>query len=69
MPHPHDLVLLVVQVSPSEEVDYKRTPTEGRLAIILYSFISTLVVVPGHPEYGPFYLVKVRDQVLKDPLR
>jgi len=53
-----------MQVSPTEEVEYKRTPTEGRLASMLHYFTSTLVLVPGHPEYGPFYLVKVRKRCL-----
>ena len=25
---------------------------------MLKSFLSSMVVVPGHPEHGPFYLVK-----------
>ena len=35
-----------------------RTPTEPMLLPCLKSFLSSMVVVPGHPEHGPFYLVK-----------
>ncbi len=31
--------------------------SEGRLAAFLKQFLSFLVVVPGHPSHGPFYLI------------
>jgi len=35
-----------------------RTQTEPILLPYLKSFLSSMVVVPGHPEHGPFYLVQ-----------
>ena len=32
---------------------------ERRLVTFLRNFISAMVVVPGHPDHGPFYLAKV----------
>ena len=31
--------------------------SEGRLSEFLKKFLSFLVVVPGHPSHGPFYLI------------
>ena len=36
----------------------RKLQTEPLLLPILKSFLSSMVVVPGHPEHGPFYLVK-----------
>ena len=41
-----------------EEVDSKRVHTEDRLLCYLRSLLATLVVAPGHPEHGPFYIVQ-----------
>ncbi len=51
-------ITLIPDVPPMEEFEYKRKHTEARLASFLKGFWSTLVVVPGHPDYGPFYLVQ-----------
>ena len=31
---------------------------EDDLSHFLPSFLSSLIIMPGHPQYGPFYLVK-----------
>ena len=51
-------ITLVPDVPTTEEVDYKRVSTEPRLATFLRSFLAFLVIVPGHPSHGPFYLVQ-----------
>lgn len=40
--------------------------TEESLISFLRNFLSSLVVVPGHPEQGPFYLVKGLLKVIND---
>ncbi|KAJ3439003.1 esophageal cancer associated protein [Anaeramoeba flamelloides] len=39
---------------------------ESKLVNFLQSFASLLVIVPGHPTYGAFYLIKGLFNVLKD---
>jgi len=51
-------ISLIPDVPTHEEIDYKRVSTEARLATFLRSFLSFLVVVPGHPTHGPFYLIQ-----------
>lgn len=51
-------ISLIPEMPPSEEVDGKRQHTEGTLATYLSSLLSTLVLVPGHPDHGPFYIVQ-----------
>jgi hypothetical protein len=41
-----------------EEIDGKRLHTEGILSTYISSLLSTLVLVPGHPDHGPFYIVQ-----------
>jgi hypothetical protein len=36
----------------------RKVQTEPMVLPTLKSFLSSMVVVPGHPEHGPFYLVK-----------
>jgi hypothetical protein len=40
------------------EIEGKRVHTEERLATFLKSLLSTLVLAPGHPDHGPFYIVQ-----------
>ncbi|EFA82898.1 hypothetical protein PPL_03676 [Heterostelium album PN500] len=40
--------------------------TEDWTVAYLSEFISLLVVAPGHPEAGPFYLIKALHKVIKD---
>jgi hypothetical protein len=49
-------ISLIPEAPTVEEVDYKKTQTEVKLTNYLKAFLSLLVVVPGSPEYGPFYL-------------
>ena len=51
-------IQLIADVPAFEKIDHKKVPTEGKLISTLLSLMSTFVVVPGHPEHGPFYLVK-----------
>jgi len=55
-------ISLVPDVPATEELDQsagrKRVPGERRLADFLKKFLGLLVVVPGHPSHGPFYLVQ-----------
>lgn len=48
----------VPPIMEADKVEYKRVHSEARLASFLRMFWSTLVIVPGHPEHGPFYLVQ-----------
>jgi hypothetical protein len=40
-----------------ENLDNKRIHTEEKLSILIKSLLSTLVLAPGHPEHGPFYII------------
>merc|ERR1711924_392967 len=51
-------ISLVPEVPEMEEVDSRLVSTETRLVSFLKCFCAALVVVPGHPEHGPFYLVR-----------
>ena len=51
-------ISLIPDMPPMEEVDGKYLHTEGRLAVYLCSLLSLLVLVPGHPDHGPFYIVQ-----------
>jgi len=51
-------IALIPSVPATQEVQAKRVSTEEDLVSFLRSFASFLLVFPGHPEYGPFYLVK-----------
>ena len=50
-------ISLIPEVPETELVDFKQTSTEPALVAFLSNFCAALVVVPGHPEHGPFYLV------------
>lgn len=51
-------ISLIPEIPPYEEVDGKRVHTEDKLATFVKSLLGTLVVTPGHPEHGPFYIVQ-----------
>lgn len=51
-------ISLIPDIPPFEEVDGKRVHTEEKLASFVKSLLGTLVVTPGHPEHGPFYIVQ-----------
>jgi len=49
-------VMLLQDVPPKIEPDIKST--EEMLISYINNFSSILIIVPGHPEQGPFYLMK-----------
>jgi len=51
-------ISLIPEMPTHEEIDSKRVHTEERLSVFLRSLLSLLVVAPGHPEHGPFYIVQ-----------
>jgi heme oxygenase len=51
-------VSLIPEVPPQVEVNLRARSTEDDLAQFLCCFASTLLAVPGHPQHGPFFLVK-----------
>jgi len=59
-------ITLIPEVPPSVEDGIKMVSTEPQLVEFLKAFISSLVVVPGHPEQGAFYLVKGLIKVIRD---
>lgn len=40
------------------DVDGKKVCNDERLFCYIKALFSTLVLVPGHPELGPFYIIK-----------
>lgn len=55
---PQAAISLIPDVPAQEEIEGKRVHTEDRLASFLKSLLSTLVLAPGHPDHGPFYIVQ-----------
>lgn len=51
-------ISLIPDVPAFEEVDGKRCATEEKVALLVRGLLGFLVVVPGHPEHGPFYIVQ-----------
>ena len=51
-------ITLIPDMPSHEVIDHKRVPTENKLIDYIQALMSTFIVVPGHPEHGPFYLVK-----------
>ena len=51
-------ISLIPDVPTHEELEGKRVHTEEKLASFLKYLLSTLLVTPGHPEHGPFYIVQ-----------
>jgi hypothetical protein len=51
-------ISLLPEMPSHFEEDGKRFHYEERLAGFLLSLLSTMVVTPGHPEHGPFYVVQ-----------
>lgn len=51
-------ISLIPDMPSHYEEDGKRFHYEDRLSTYLISLLATLVVVPGHPEHGPFYIVQ-----------
>ncbi len=51
-------ISLIPDMPSHYEDDGKRFHFEDRLATYLLALLATLVVTPGHPEHGPFYIVQ-----------
>lgn len=51
-------ISLIPEIPPHEEIEGKRVHSEERLATFVKALLGTLVVTPGHPEHGPFYIVQ-----------
>eukprot|EP01090_Pellita_catalonica_P021810 TRINITY_DN8265_c0_g1_i1.p1 TRINITY_DN8265_c0_g1~~TRINITY_DN8265_c0_g1_i1.p1 ORF type:complete len:820 (-),score=152.51 TRINITY_DN8265_c0_g1_i1:35-2494(-) len=51
-------ITLLQDVPPYHEVETQNTSTEPALVNFVKTLCSSLVVVPGHPEFGAFYLIK-----------
>ena len=51
-------ISLIPDVPPTIEVYKLIVQTEEELVSFLRNFTSFLLLFPGHPEHGPFYLVK-----------
>eukprot|EP01006_Ploeotia_vitrea_P063076 TRINITY_DN84900_c0_g1_i1.p1 TRINITY_DN84900_c0_g1~~TRINITY_DN84900_c0_g1_i1.p1 ORF type:complete len:1024 (-),score=600.29 TRINITY_DN84900_c0_g1_i1:79-3114(-) len=51
-------ISLIPDVPVTREVDHKMKSTEEDLADFVRNFVSFLVLMPGHPKHGPFYLLK-----------
>lgn len=50
---------LIPEMPLTEEIDGgKRVHTEEKLACFVKSLLSFMVVAPGHPDHGPFYIVQ-----------
>eukprot|EP01132_Coremiostelium_polycephalum_P003249 gene3249-4069_t len=58
-------ITFIQEIPPIEEFKQVKSTEEWTLSY-LSSFISLLVVAPGHPEHGPFYLVKALHKVIKE---
>lgn len=52
-------------LTPTAERDGKLVPTDPLLVGFLTNFASFLLLFPGHPEHGPFHLVKGLLNVVK----
>ena len=61
-------VAAIDEVPPTLEVRFDRRArqTEPELIEFIKLFVSLLVAVPGHPELGPFYLLRGLLQIVKD---
>jgi len=59
-------ITLIQDVPTVLEVDSQVKTSEDSLVSYLQYFSSLLVVIPGHPEYGPFYLIKGLLKVIQD---
>jgi hypothetical protein len=51
-------ISLIPEVPAYIEVNTKRVSTEEDLVSYLRNFASFLLLFPGHPDQGPFYLAK-----------
>jgi hypothetical protein len=46
--------------------DNKMRSSEPELVEFIHTFVAALVAVPGHPEFGPFYLIRGLQKVVQE---
>jgi hypothetical protein len=51
-------ISLIPEIPTYVEIDHKKVHTEVMMLSFIQAFCSSLVVMPGHPEHGAFYLVR-----------
>jgi len=59
-------ITLVQEIPAVIDTEGQVRSTEEPLFVFYQNFFSILVVLPGHPEHGPFYLIKGLLKVVKD---
>lgn len=59
LPQSDAFLKAAVALLPEVPMVDDRVSTESRVMTFLYQFMSFLVVVPGHPENGPFHILKL----------
>lgn len=55
-----------VPVQVENKKDGKMRSSEPELVEFIHTFVAALVAVPGHPEFGPFYLVRGLQKVVQE---
>ena len=58
-------ISLIPEVPSYYEVDGRKIYYDDRLVEYISQLLSFLVVTPGHPEYGPFYIVQGLTNAMK----
>ena len=54
-----EAIELISKVPEFADIDgRKQQPTEPAMEVFVSAMLSALVVMPGHPEHGAFYLLK-----------
>ena len=51
-------ISIIPDLPPVEEIEGRRVHSEEKVASNIRFLLSVLVLTPGHPEHGPFYIVK-----------
>lgn len=59
-------ITLIPEVPNVTEIDGQVRSTEEHLVSIISSLAAVLIVTPGHPEHGAFYLIKGLVKVVQD---
>jgi hypothetical protein len=66
LPQSDAFLKAAVALLPEVPMLEDRVSTENRVMTFLYQFMSFLVVVPGHPENGPFHILKLLLQAIPE---
>jgi anti-sigma28 factor (negative regulator of flagellin synthesis) len=51
-------ISLIPDLPLFSEIDGKKVSNDEKLIELILNLLSFLVIVPGHPEYGPFYIIQ-----------